>query len=303
MFDDLSVVFVKGLEQNGIDNQLVMSRKLDDFKQSYINKFIGQRILVDKAFSLGLVSTNEVNEHVTQKITELAKAKKTDFKGVLRPYEPFEKYFIYDIALAFVLSKMIDEKIPTLAEVDDNFVKVVQDEVSKMNEAAQVTNNMIKARLADWKTQILEKKIDFTSVVRAYSMDDSWKDKDEKECSWGEFEESDIDEPAIAAAVFALRKGEISDVLEDEDGYHLVKVLDIISPEKDDEGRIVQKERRRLSHVYIEKNPLISRQTDGMMMGDLKWQMQAQAINNFIAEQITNGSARVEYPNGKNFFR
>ena len=303
IFDDISVAYAKGLSDNGIDNQMVLGRKLEEYQKTYINKFIGQRILVDAAFAQGVVTTNQVMDHVRDKLREIAKAKKKSTAQIVKGYAPFERYFVYDLAISYVMSRMIEEKIPTLAKVDDNFVKAVQDEVSRMNDAAQTTNDLIKARLESWRGQIIENKIDFASVVREFSMDTEWKRNDPKDCAWGEFEESDMDDPVVASAVFALRKGEISDVLEDENGYHLVKVLDIRPPETNEEGRIVQKERRLLSHVYIQKEPLLIRQSDALMMTDVKWQMQAQAINRYIAAQITNGTTRVEYPHGKGLFK
>ena len=303
VFDEVSIIFIRGLKDHGVDNQLVVNRKLEDFQKSYINKFVGQRILVDNAFELKLVTTNQVIDHVQEELRDLAKSRNKTVDQILRAYSPFEKYLIYDIALSFVMSRVIDEKIPTLAEVDDNFVQKVQDEVSRMNKAAAETNELIRARLKSWRGQILGKTIDFASVVKAYSMDFSEDNCKDGECVWGEFEESEMDDPRIAAAVFDLKKGELSDVLEDDDGFHVVKVLDIIPAETDSSGRIVQNERRRLSHIYIEKNPLLIRQDDVAMMSDLKGQMQYQAVNKYIAAQITNGVNRVEYPHGKKFFR
>jgi len=300
-FEDVSIMFVKGLQNKGVDNQLVVSRKLEEFQQSYINKFVGQRVLIDNAFELKLLSTNQICTHVQKKIRDLAKAQKRTVKQVLKGYAPYERYFFYDVALAYVMGRLIDEKIPTLAKVDSNFVQTVQNAVSSMNAAAQTTNDLMKARLADWRQQILDKKIDFKSVARLYSMDSNGKGGNDG--MWGEFEESEMDDPGVAAAVFALGKGEISDVLEEENGYHLVKVLDITPAETNEFGRIVQRERRILSHIYLEKQPLLIRQTDTAMMSDLKWQMQSKAINRYIALQITNGTTRVEYPHGKKLFR
>jgi parvulin-like peptidyl-prolyl isomerase len=107
----------------------------------------------------------------------------------------------------------------------------------------------------------------------------------------------------VQAVAFSLREGEVSDPVEDEDGVHLVKVLKIIPPERNAKGRVICDEVRRLSHIYVEKEPQIIAQTNESMFKDMEQQMQLQAIDRYVEFLRTNGVNRVEYPHGARLFK
>ena len=108
-----------------------------------------------------------------------------------------------------------------------------------------------------------------------------------------------MDDAKVAAAVFALRKNAISDVIEDDNGFHLVKVLDVKPAVKDESGKVVKDEVRKLSHLYIEKEPVLIRESKIELTNDLKYQMQIQAVNEYVTGLLTNGSHRIVYPHGR----
>ena len=298
VYDDYLVIKAKGLMEDKRTNQLVAQKVLEEYRKSVIRTFVGQRLMVDNAFELGLVTTNAVVDHVRSKIAEAVAAKKisADVWQKSLGFDP--KYLYYETALALAMSKVIDAKISSYDEVDEKFAQAVQRQVESDNAASVRTKEMIRARLVDWKQQIEAKKLDFAKVVKTFSQAD-----DSENGVWGTFEEGEMDDKRIEAAVFALKKGQISNVLEDEDGFHLVKVIDVIPPEKNESGRIVSRERRTLSRVYLEKYPLIIRQSDKEMLTDLRQQFRVREINAYIAKLQTNGVNKVVYPNGIPVFK
>lgn len=297
-YDDMMTMRAKGLMSQPNANQLVVQKQLEQYRSSLIRNFIGQRLMIDNAFELNVVTTNDVVNHVRSELNKAARRRKKTVDAFLRSFPSDSRYFLYEMAASYVMGTLIDKKIPPIAPVDQKFVEGVQESVRLENEAAQKTNEMIRARLADWKRQIEAKKLDFGQVANAFSHD---RDAASGLTNgfWGTFEEPEMDNPKIAAAVFSLPRGAISDPLEDDDGFHLVKVMNVIPPARNEKGRVVSRERRELSHIYIEKLPLLLTQTDEALTDDLKGQFQARAINLYVAKLQTNGVNKVVYPHGK----
>ena len=296
-FDDIvRMKAISVMREKGM-NQLVGQKIVEDFRVNYPRTFIGQRLMIDNAMDLGVITKESVRKHVKGKVEELCSKRGKQVGDILKGFPGDKKYFFYELGASFAEGELIEKKIPPKFIVNDDFVTNVQHQVELENAAMAKTNELLKARLADWRVQILEKKLDFEKVAAKYSVDSP--NSDEADGFWGEFEEQGMDDPGVAAAVFALPKaGAISEVLEDDNGYHLVKVLSIIPAERNDNGRIVVNERRRLSHIYFEKFPIIIRQTNKEMFKDLQMQMQMRAVNEYVANLQTNSTYKVVYPHG-----
>ena len=276
---------------------LVADKHVEAFRKSYFKVFIAQRLLVDHAFACGVVTTNEVLRHVEDVIAKVASQRGTSSKKYLAGLGVKRQQTLYELGVAFVMDKLIHDKIPPSVEVTDDFVKSVKAEVARMNAEAAETNKLMKIRLQGWKHQIIAKKEDFLKVAARIS------DPDEDSPSsddgvWGEFEEGDLDTPEMQAKVFALREGEISDVLEDDNGFHLIKVLAIKPPVVNEKGRVIEREKRKLSHIYLEKAPLLLEEGDIVLSKDLKRQMQLRAVDKYVSELSTNGVNRIINPHG-----
>ena len=295
-YEDFMELKLRGLRESKDANELVIQKQMDEIRITYIKNFIGQRLLVDNAFELGVVTTNEVVAAVEKKLKENARKRGKTVAQLLKKFAGKERYYLYELCVAEITDRLISKKIPPKSVVDKDFVKAVQDQVAKENVKADKQNAQLKARLADYRKQILDKKLDFLKVAHSLETDDAG------EGVWGEFEEGDMDDPGIQAKVFALKEGDVSEVLEDDNGYHLVKVLKVTPPEKNEKGRVITRERRKLAHLYLEKAPLIIRQGDIQMTADLKHQMQIQAVNEYVTGLSTNAATRIEYPHGQDLF-
>ena len=296
-FDKLILFRQQHLMQEKNADQMVVNKKIEAFQQSYINNFVGQRLMVDHAFKAGVVTTNEVLSHVGKAIAKVADKRGKTPEQFLKGLGEERHFFQYEIAVSFIMDKLIHDKIPPKAEVTGEFLAEVKKEVKRMNAEAAATNAVFKARLADWKQQILAKKLDFGKFAKTLSFEDE-DNKMDDDGVWGEFEQGDLPSAQMQAAVFALPVGAISDVLESDNGYHLVKVLSITPEVKNEQGRVTERERRKLAQIYLEKVPLLIEESDIVMTHDLKKQMQLQAVNEYVARLTTNGINKVEYPHG-----
>ena len=90
---------------------------------------------------------------------------------------------------------------------------------------------------------------------------------------------------------------------EDDEGFHLLKVLSIKPPERNENGRIIQDETRSVAHIYVKKLPLFIEDSESVLLPDLKRQVQLRAVDNYIENLRTNGVTRIEYPHGNSLFK
>ena len=82
----------------------------------------------------------------------------------------------------------------------------------------------------------------------------------------------------------------------------IIKVVSVKAPERNDKGRVIQDEVRKVLHIYVKKLPLLIRDANDILKADLKRQMQVQAINRYLEDLKTNGVTRIEFPHGKRLF-
>lgn len=295
-YDDMMELRLKGImEQKGMNN-VVADKMMEEYKSRYIRNFQGQRMLVDEAFRLGVVSTNEVIAEIEKRLKADAAKRKMTVEKSLRKFGDKRKYLLQELFISITMDRFVTAKIPPMMKVDDRFVEATQKQIDADNAAAAKTNAMIRARMQAWRSQIMANRLDFITVAKRFS------ENPDEDGIWGEFEDGDLDDERISAKVFELRENAISDVLEDDNGYHLIKVLKVTPAQTNENGRIVAKEKRKLSHIYFEKLPEIIRMDDVKMTADLKLQMQMRAVNNYVTGLSTNGTTRIEFPNGQQLF-
>ena len=295
-YDDFMELRLASINKTKGMTPLVANQMMDEYRVNYVKTFIAQRLLIDEAFKLGVVTEGEVLSAVERRLKEDARKRGKKVADTIKDVNGKDNYLFYELSASYTMDKFIAEKIPPALEVTPEFVAAVQEQVTKDNADAQATNAFLKARLAAYRGQILAKELDFTSAAKAVSQ------AGEEDGIWGEFEEGEMDDPGVQAKVFALKEGEVSDVLEDENGLHIVKVLSVTPAVKNDSGRVVARERRKLAHIYLEKVPLLIRLDDIKMSADLKMQMQMQAVNAYVTGLSTNNVNKIEYPNGNVLF-
>lgn len=300
-YDRLMVLKYKSLMAKKGMTDLVAGKKLEAFSKTYIKNFVAQRLLIDNAFAIGVVSTNEVQQFVEDKIQSLAKSKGKTSAEILKGKGDEARFWIYEMAISYIMDKLIDKEIPPKAEVSGEFVSEVKKQVASINAESTATNKILKAKLKQRRDQLIANNEDFLKVA-ATASDSTEENPSSEDGVWGEFEIGDFDTPEFNTAVFSLPEGGISDVLEDENGYHVVKVLSITPAVKDEFGRTQEQEKRLLSHIYLDKAPLLIEESDVILTQDLKRQMQLQAVDEYVSNLSTNGVNKITYPHGINLF-
>ena len=70
-FGDFMELRLEGLSKGDSMNSLALSQMMDEQREKYIPNFIGQRLLVDNAYELGIVTTEEVLSSVEKKLKKV----------------------------------------------------------------------------------------------------------------------------------------------------------------------------------------------------------------------------------------
>lgn len=303
VFDDMMLLKAASLMTEKGANRQSVGQQLQTYRTGYPKSFIAQRVFIDYAFKEGLVTPEEVDAATAKAVNQaLAKSKK-GAKAFLKLFLGRERLFYYEAGVSYLMNKVIAQRIPPKIVVNEQFVSNVQASVRQDNLMAKMTNDMRKTSLVALRQRIVSGEITFEKAAADYSMNFDGKRPQNFSGEWGTVEERDISDPKIAAAAFSLKVGEVSEVLEDSDQLHLVKVAKVFPAEKDAEGRVIARERRQLKHVYLPKEELYVEDSPIVLTQDLKRQMQMQAVDAFVMGQMTNGTTHIEYPNGRLLFK
>ncbi len=299
-FDEVMVLKAKQLTNVKGSNQAYLNNQLADFRRNYVPLFVNQRLLIDKARELNIIPKEELERRVNDVVQKQAKARKMTVEKFMRSFPGDFKYFLYETSARLLMNSIVAKHIPPVGEVSDGLVAAFQKSIDEDNAATMKTNEMKRVQMQEWKRDLLANKVTFEDLAKKYN-EDEYADED-RPGYWGEFERGQIEDKRVQSAVFSLKPGEISDPVEDDEGYHLLKVLSVTAPERNDKGRVIQDEMRKVMHVFVKKLPLLIRDTDDILKADLKRQMQLQAINRYLDDLKTNGVTKIEFPHGKKLF-
>lgn len=283
-FKKLMSIYLKGkLEQKDM-SPLVANKLLEEHERRYPYQFIRQRLLVDYGFREGIVTTNEVLDAVSDLVCAAAKRKKQRVEQYLGGFADDAHYFLYEQCVDYVMRKVINERIPPKAEVDEKFMMAVKKQVQAENAESRATNAVLKTELERLRSQVLSNAKTWATATAELEEKNLGEGGE-----WGEFTVDDFDNASHAVKIFALKEGACSETLEDDDGFRVVRVEKIRAREIDKDGNEMNPERRLLSSLYIHKRPLLIEESDVILTRDLKRQMQLQSVDEFVSVLATNG--------------
>ena len=294
--DGMSIGMARAMLSRPNANPREIDQRIEEMRPILVKQFVMRRLMIDEAKRLGLYTDKSLVEYMEGHLSKVASASGKTKEQIFEAMGESKDVYLYQTAERFVVDRLVAEKIPPLITVDAAFVSNVQEQVTLDNQAANLTNLNIKAVLGRCREEIVTGKADFDKAVLlhtnelAHIVSTGGK--------WGEFTVDDAKQNPAVKAAFALKEGEISLPIEEDDGFSIVRVAKIIPAEVSNYG----KETRELDRIYVEKEPLIIRQSDNEMFKDLKQQMQMQAIYLFADQLATNGQNRVEYPHGEKLF-
>lgn len=216
--------------------QPVNEERLSSFKDNVLDSLISRELLLQESTKKGIAVEEKT---VTERIDEL----KSRFPGDAEFKDALEKMHLSEEALKtqirkdLAINRLIDSEVISKVSISDEEIKAFYDgnpraftqpeQVKASHILIAVDKDADEAARADAKKKIeelharLEKGEDFATLAKEFSKCPS----SEKGGDLGYFKRGQMVKPFEDAA-FAMKSGGLSDVVETEYGYHIIKVTD-----------------------------------------------------------------------------
>lgn len=182
----------------------------------------------------------------------------------------------------------------TARQITDADVEAVLAQVSAENAEIAASNAVVKAKLAEIRSEIVKKGADFGAMADKYCEDPTMSH--DGSGYWGTFRYSDIDDEELASRLYRLEDGEVSEILEDDEGYMIVKIADSDLHVKGTPERVLA-----FARIMLVKTPEVVLAAPNDLKKDLQQQENQMAFDAKVKE-LRNG-LRIVYPHGTNFWK
>jgi foldase protein PrsA len=211
-------------------NQDIDGRKFTDVvKEQVVEALINDRLVLEDAQKQGIEVTQQEADLEIQEIKDYY-GDEQEFLELLAAQGLNEEQFVGKVKQDIIKSKY-REKVLENVSVSEEDIRQYYDENTKefKNDTVRASHILLDTR--EEAEEVLAKVKageDFNQLAEQYSVDPSAKTS---MGDLGEFGYGDMIEPFEQAA-FALDEGEISDIVETQFGYHIIKVFDktIVDP-------------------------------------------------------------------------
>ena len=266
------------------------SRKYRMFGRSYINKFIGTQLFVWEARRLRLLNEQMVRAYVDAGVKATARkyrvsvsALASEIPGGLNAL----KRALEDMAWA---GAYIASNVTVKTVISDSMVSNVLAQIEDENKAIAVTNAANRAKIIELHKRVVKGE-DFGKIVDTYGVEGLEKGKGGY---WDSYMTAMDIPPLIEKNVFPLEKGGITDVLEDEDGYYFIKLIDKrIIPQPTNVAAVIEYD---MGRMFLPKEEYVVLSDPVGLKEQMQGQMQQEANTKRRTELLE--SAYVAYPYG-----
>lgn len=186
---------------------------------------------------------------------------------------------------------VIDPQIT--AELVSNIVRKIDAENAVIN----ASNAVVRARLEAARKRITVGKEDFGKVADEVSEDDQLVR--DGTGYYGTFDEGTVLDEEVRKKLFALDVGQVSDVIEEDDGFSVYKATDYVSAVYKD-GQKTSDARITLARIWMAKEDVIVPAFSNDPVED----MRRQNFNEQAAKLVDElrAKATIVYPHGTNFW-
>lgn len=290
---------MRRLEQkpNVKKNQLTATARM--MFHTYVPGFVSRQLLLQEA-RRSKVLTGAALASATEKWI----AKAAVEAGTSSPTKYLEKVaggaeaLRHDAEEAVLIEAVVATNVLPKVVVSERFLKATIEAIKAENQSVDATNEMYIARLKSLREQIVA-GADFGRMADIHSQ--CKRSGPGNNGYWGEFERRDFLDSKMRDAIFSLKPGEMSDVLEDDEGFHLVKMLAHKNGLTNAVSAEVRVQEASLAHILIRREPAL----EMSVPEDLKKQLFEQIKQREIEKYLTGlrEKADIRYPNGTNFWR
>jgi len=256
------------------------------YGKTLVSSFVNEQLFAWEGRKLGVLSEQMLRDIVSSNLLVNAKTfrcKVDDLDKVIPGGLVPLCNGIEDIAWvkAYIAKEVKIEKI-----VDDGIVSNVLAQIAVENRQIEASNRVIRVQLEGIRSQIESGAISFGDAAEKYSAE--YIEDDSEKGHWGQFRRVDVQDEALRDAIFALGENEVSGVLEDDEGYMLVKAVQV-TPESTSFARI----------LILKEQPVVL-QDVRRLKSDIQNQFTTEALAKRAGELYQR--AAVVFPHGTNFW-
>lgn len=223
-------------ERMARSGQTVAEEQLAGFQDNVLDSLINRELLSQESKKKGITIDEQV---VTEKIESIKSRfpNDSDFKNALERMHLSEETLKAQIRKDLAINELVESSVASKISVSEEEIKafyeghprafVQPEQVKASHILIKVDAKADEAARADAKKQIeelqkrIEKGEDFATLAKEFSQCPS----SAKGGDLGYFKRGQMVKPFEDAA-FALKSGELSDVVETEYGYHIIKVVE-----------------------------------------------------------------------------
>lgn len=224
-YDNVFDLFKAQQEQNygpEVWEKDVNGKKFIDYaKEELLNSLIDETILLKKAADLGVAAPKEQVNAEMEYIKQMFESDEK-YKEYIASQNITEEYIINDVTKRVIINNLVNEITKSL-DVPEDELKAVYD--SMKDSFASIKASHILMDNQEEAKKILERVKageDFNKLAMEFSIDPSAK---ENSGELGYFSIGDM-VPEFEKAAFALEPGQISDLVQSQFGFHIIKVED-----------------------------------------------------------------------------
>jgi len=290
------------LEQDKMKKPEVRTREYKLYGKQYLGNFLSSQLLATAARRQGLIPKSNLVARVEAGVKRSARQYKMPLKvldrvvpggldGIRRTLED----------LCWASDYVASNVTPRVMVVDDTMVSNALAQVEAENAAAEQTNKVRRASMATLRKRLVEGGADFGELADMYCMDESQR----KGVGgyWKTFRTSIEQDPIVVEKIYPLPVGGVSEVLEDDEGYYLVKVLKIeqlpMPTNRVPKGYKPPKD-YDLGRIFLPKEELTTLAAPGEIKHEFQQQFQQAELKKELEKLAAE--ATIVYPYGTNLF-
>ena len=220
----------------------------------------------------------QIRKSVGERFDELvSKVDQAGYRDLfLRDYE-------FDVKLDSYFTQHCSDKL----NVTDQEISEAKANVAEYNKMATATNSLQEKICGDI-IKLARSGHDFTALIKKYSQSVEENAGMPEECTQDDFS----DEPGYWDALLKLKEGEVSDLLTTSEGYEIVRLNKVLSPNDSQSGS----KALNISKIFRRKAYLFPEQSDEEFAQDIKNEKIGKFNRTFVREAVNQ--AKIEFPSG-----
>jgi parvulin-like peptidyl-prolyl isomerase len=265
--------------------------------QSAVPDFIKRQLLLQEARRLGMKPSSNAMERAERDFGKIASSMGMTADDLRRSQLPQAAVIREAYEAAPLIDALLQEKVYPEVQVTDEFVSNTIFTIGQENKTIEERNEKKKASLEEWRSQTMAGS-DFGALADKHSEYPGPAKGDGG--YWGVFDRSQIQDRDMSNTIFSMNTNEVSKVLEDEEGYRIVKVLNKNPAVKNEKQEIVERESCELAHIFLMREPLLMNMQPAAMKRELLRQSKERLTDEYVQKLKTQ--ACIEFPHGTNLW-